>query len=171
MLQSKLNNYKNWWKELKPREQRLLTIGSLSLTIFVVYFFMWSPLNEATIKMRQQIKTSDQTLYSIEALNKEINDLLKEKNSLDQKNKSYSPAELISLLQNHIDKAGLKSELKQLKQTNNNNSEIHFQKVDFDKLSGLLIELNQQFGVKIIQVSIKNENIPGKVTADIVVSM
>lgn len=165
MLHYKLNKYKEWWNNLAQREQRLLLIGSISLTLFMIYIFFWSPLSAASELMRQRISKNEKLVVWMQAVNQEINELTQFKSA--DKNKSYSPVEMISVLQNQINRAHLQDQLTQIKQTGNDAIEIHFQKVNFDKLSAMLIKLSETQNITITQIAVKATNSSGFVSADV----
>jgi type II secretory pathway component PulM len=92
-----------------------------------------------------------------------------EKQSPGTTGKPVSPVVLLSLLQKQIDAAGLGQNLTQLKQSSNASIEIHFQKVGFDKLSGLLIDAAKRYNVSVVQMSAAADNgTPGVVNADLI---
>jgi general secretion pathway protein M len=49
---------KAWWQQLNTREQRLVSVMSVLISIFVVYSFIWQPLTEnikkTTLKLERQ---------------------------------------------------------------------------------------------------------------------
>ena len=46
---------KTWWQQLNIREQRLVTVMSVVISIFILYGLIWQPLNENIEKKKLKI--------------------------------------------------------------------------------------------------------------------
>ena len=84
------------------------------------------------------------------------------------KNKPVSIVVFLSQMQDKIKSAGLENTLTQLKQSANESIEMHFQKVEFDKLMSFLIAVMKEHPVSISRLSVAATDAPGVVSADIV---
>lgn len=56
-----LSSIKTWWQGLNLREQRLVLMMGLAVSVFLLYSFIWQPLNESLAK-------KERTLASRQAL-------------------------------------------------------------------------------------------------------
>jgi general secretion pathway protein M len=54
---------KTWWQQLKSAEQRLVTMMSFAVVLFLFYSLVWQPL-ENNINSTQQNLVRQQTLYT-----------------------------------------------------------------------------------------------------------
>lgn len=46
---------KTWWQQLDLREQRLVMLMSVLVSIFVLYSLIWQPMNESIVKHKTKI--------------------------------------------------------------------------------------------------------------------
>jgi type II secretory pathway component PulM len=155
---------KNWWSNLKVREQQAIMIGGTVIGVFIIYQFIWSALVNHVAAMRHQIVTEQKELVWMQAADKEIQQI---EGHSKNKGKSTTPVMLLSFLQKQINQTRLESQLSQLKQTSNDAVEMHFQKIEFDKFIRLLTIIIKEQPVSISQLSITAESAPGIVNADV----
>lgn len=156
---------KEWWAGLSLREKQAVAGGGVFLAIFIVYQWIWSPLVSQAAMMRKRIVTQQKSLLWMQAADKELQ---KAQGQSQTRNKSASPVVLLSVIQKQINHAGLESSLSQLKQASNESIEVHFQKVEFDKLVAMLTFLIKAQSISIAQMSVMAEGTPGIVNADVV---
>jgi type II secretory pathway component PulM len=159
---------KEWWASLALREKRAVTLGGSLLGIFIVYQFIWTPYTNYIGEMRDRIQKNEKMLVWMQSADKEIRKI--EAQSKNQ-NKPVALVVLLGLLQKQINTASLEQYLTLLKQASNESIEMHFQKVDFDKLMRLLTAIIKEHSVSISQMSAIALNEPGIVNADIVLKL
>lgn len=158
------NKIKDWWATLGIREKKAVSGAGIVLLIFAVYQFLWLPFQNQAIYLRKQIVSNEKTLLWMQTIDQRIS--ATRGNEHAQKT---SAVLLLGILQKEIESAGLQQSLMQLKQNNNGMIELHFQKVQFDELMKLLIQINKQHGTDIVQMSALADPSPGIVNADIYV--
>lgn len=159
---------KEWWAALAQRERQAVTIGSLFLLMFIIYQWIWTPYLQYVDDLRVKIGKDQKTLAWMQAADKEIKKLENQSNAKPQ---SVTTVALLSDMQKQIQQAGLETALTQLKQASNNTVEVHFQKVEFDKLIKMLANVVRAERVSISQLSAKIDNSPGIVNADILLKI
>lgn len=159
---------KEWWAGLAVRERQAISIGLCVVGIFIVYQWIWTPYLNHVDTMRKQISTDQKTLAWMQAADQEIQ---KVEGKSKGKNKITTPIVLLSVLQKQIKSAGFDKVLTQLKQTTNDTIEVGFRKIEFDKLMKFLITMTSDQGVTITQMSATSENLPGIVTAEILIKV
>lgn len=159
---------KSWWAGLALREKQGVALGGILLGLFIIYECTLSPLYTSVSDLREQITADQEILVWMRATDKEIQ---KAESGSRRKTKVLSPVMLLSVMQKQINHAGLDQYLTQLKQTNNQAVEVHFQKVSFDKLASLIIKVLKEENVSISQFSIAAENEPGVVSANLVLGV
>lgn len=169
---TKLNEYwvkiNDWWSALALREKQAVAVGGGALFIFLLYAIIWSPLSNGAASLRSRINTEQKTLAWMQAADKQLQKAEKETNT---KSKAVSPVVLLSLLQKQISDAELDQQLTQMKQATNDSIEMHFQKVDFDKVMQLLINVVKSYNVSISQLSAVSLSSPGITNIDVVLRL
>lgn len=159
---------KEWWLHLNLREKQAVFFGSIIVAIFILYQFIWSPYLEKVADMRQRIVTQQKNLLWMQSADKEIRDLQKH---ATKQQAVVSPVIFMSVMQKQIDNTGLSQYLTQLKQSTNDAVEVHFQKVEFDKLISLLMTVVKEQQVAVTQMSVVADSTPGIVNADIILKV
>lgn len=159
---------KDWWLNLSAREKQGVSIGGAFLAIFLIYALLWSPLVNHVADLRQRIEREKKLLVFMQTADKQIQQIEK---TTHQQTKSVSLVALLSILQKAINQRGLQQSLTQLKQGPNDTIEMHFQKVDFDKLMKLMLGIVRQYKMTISQMSAVAASVPGLVNADVVLSL
>ena len=159
---------KEWWSNLSLREKQAVGSGGSVLTVFIFYQLMWSPFLDHMALMRKKIQTDGKVLIWMEAADKQIQ---KVEGQAKPTTKTITPVILLGLLQKQINHAGLGQYLSNMKQGSNESVDIHFQKVEFDKLMTLLIAVIKEHHVFITQMSVTADITPGVVNADLTLSL
>lgn len=160
--------YKEWWANLASRERQMVVGGAIFLIIFIVYQGIWTPYLESVANLRKQIQTGQIMIEWMQATDNEIRQL---ETKTKGKQHSISPVVFLGQMQKEVNHIGLHDNLTQLKQSTNDSIEMHFQKVEFDKLMSLLISVVKEQSVSISQMSVTSDNTPGLVNADIILKM
>lgn len=165
-MKENLEKFKAWFSKLSLREKQAVSIGSVLLGIFIIYEAIWSPYLNHIQNMRQRIIAEQKNLLWMQSADK----VLDKMNHSATKTPPVSVVVFLSQMQKHIDQAGLASFLTQLKQSTNDSIEMHFQKVEFNKLMAFMIDVMQQRPVLVLQFSVTTAGSPGIVNADLVMS-
>jgi general secretion pathway protein M len=150
MMKDRLNQLQQWWSQLAEREKRMVSVGGVIVTIFILYAGMWHPFLSHLQTMRNRIHADQQTLRWMQEADKSLQKL---ENQTEKKNQAISPVALLGLLQKQINEAGLATNLTGLKQSGNDAIEIQFQKVDFDKLMSFLLVVAKSYKVSFTQMN------------------
>lgn len=85
----------------------------------------------------------------------------------DKPNKITSPVQLMGILKKEIARSGFEKNIVQLKQVANDSVEMQVQKVAFDKLMRMLVDISKTQSASITQMSTTAEAEPGIVSATI----
>jgi type II secretory pathway component PulM len=161
-------NIKEWWSNLALREKQAVMIGSSLLGLFILYSGIWSPFLNYIDSMRTRIVSEQKTLNWMQTADAEI---AKMKDHSGAKAKSVTPVVMLSLLQKQVTHDGLGPYMSQLKQTSNESIQMHFQKVEFDKLMAMLTTILKEQNVTISQMAVSAESTLGVVNADVTVKL
>ena len=152
---------KEWWHALAEREKWMISVGASFLGLFLIYIGIWSPILNHLDGMRNEITSRQKLLTWMQKTEIEI----KQREKQPQKNRVTSLVALLSLLQKQIEQAGLTENLTQLNQAATDGIEVRFQKIEFDKLSKLLINFSKDQPVMITKASIASTDDLGLVNA------
>ncbi len=167
-MKEALHKFKEWWAALGVREKKFVSIGCGVLLIFVLYQFVWLGLTNRVVFLRERIIKEQHMLTAMQAMDKEIQQLS------PSVRVASTPASVVTVLgavQKQINQAGLASALTGLKQGSHDAIEMHFQKVDFDKLMRTLVSVCEQNRVTITQLSATAQKESGTVNADIILAV
>lgn len=160
-----LAKLKEWWASLAMREKQMVSIGGSLLVLFIIYQWMWTPYLEHVATMRTKIAADQKTLLWMQAADTVMQKI--EGKSV-AKNKPVSLVVFLSQVQKQIKHDGLEQLLTQLKQSTNESIDIHFQKVEFEKLMKLIVAIMKTHPITITHLTLVAVGTPGYVNADIV---
>lgn len=156
--------FKAWWSQLALREQRMLAFGSVVVVFFILYAGIWMPIQSHLEEMRVSIKKNEKTLQWMQSADKALS---KVEGQAQEKKKTVTPVELLSIVQQTVEEAGLTSALTQSKQSSGESIILHFQKADFDRLMAMLIIILKEQNVTVTQFGAAATKDPGVVNADV----
>lgn len=163
-----INKFKAWWMPLAIREKQAVLIGGAAIILFLVYALIWSPLADHAESLRKQIKTGQKTLLFMQAAEQEISQNV---GAVVTTQVSSSPVQFLSYLQAELDSSGLTSSVTQIKQSSQDAITVKFEKVDFDRLMTLLINVMKTQRVSVDQLTAVAGNSPGIANVDLVLKL
>lgn len=155
---------KELWSQKSLREQQAISAGSLVLALFIIYECIWMPCINHLEGMRQHIASQQKTLVFMQSA-----DAVMQSGKAHDKQPPVSLVVFLSQMQKQIRLAGLEPFLVQLKQSANESVEIHFQKVEFDKLMTFLTATMKDYPVSVTQMTVVAQDVAGHVNAEMVV--
>src|SRR5262245_16878412 len=161
-----LEKLKQWWNPLATREKQAVLAGGSFLILLIFYMGIWQPLLHHIQVLRERVVSSEKTLSWMQSADNMLNKLNR---SAAQKNKPVSLVVFLSEMQNNVKQAGLDAFLTQLKQSSIDSIELHFQKVEFDKMMGLLMMVMKEYPVTVTRLSVVASDASGLVNADMVI--
>lgn len=159
---------KEWHAQLEQRERRMVNVGGAALAFAIFYVGIWSPFLGRVDGLRTTISGEQKTLAWMKDAQEKIKQLSAENSGGQQ---ASTPVEMLALLQERVDQAGMKDAMKQMKQTGNDAIQLQFKNVSFDQLIKLLIGVMKSSRVTITQFNIVAESTPGMVNADVMLSL
>lgn len=155
---------KEWWNNLLLRDKQFVFLGSVIITIFLIYLIIWSPLNNRVATLRNNVQHNKNLLVWMQAADKQIQAYA----NIPQANKNA--ASLLSIVQNEINQSALSKDLTQLHQVENDSVQLSFRDVDFDRLITWLTQLWLQHNITVTHASIKKTDAQGIVSAEIILN-
>lgn len=154
---------KEWWIHLSAREKQTLSFGGIVGFILLSYFLLWSPLENKVTRLREQIQKDQQLLIWMKAADKNIKAI--QKNAVSSFPKPS--ASLLSSVQNQINQSPIAGQLTQLRQAENDQVQLSFKQVHFDKLIVWLSDAWKEQGLIVAHITITPGSTPGMVSAEL----
>lgn len=152
----------DWWNQLAVREQRILVLGSLTLSLMLVYFLAWEPFSLEKQQLRQQLKGQRESLQWMQQAAAEIQ-------SLQAQQKTAAPSEaqtsLLTLVDQSIRSSILSSVSKRIEPKGNSQVRVDFTAVSFNDLLQWLTQLHNQHQVTISSLNLERLSEQGQVKA------
>jgi type II secretory pathway component PulM len=155
---------KQWWQELSLREKQSVSVGSIAIAIFIIYSWIWSPLDHKITAMRTQIEQNQKLLAWMEAADKQLANSAKQIQSASTTSTSKS---LLSVAQNQIKQSSLSNQSYRLRQAESDSVQLSFKQVDFDKLITWLSDASRQQNLMVSQLTVAPSDTPGIVSAEL----
>ena len=155
------------WLLLRPRERLVLIGGGLILTVVLVVFLFWLPLQERLLQQKQIVAERAATLQWMQQAGAEV-----EQWNASQvghlKIEQDGADSILSLVDQTARNQGLGDALKQVEPEGTERVRLSFDKVSFDKFMAWLALLDQENNVHVYQLTVQGEGTPGYVQARIV---
>ena len=148
------------FKQLAPREQLMLGIGTLLVIVIIGWSFVWSPLNNGAIDLDAEVAERSQ----------QVVDLRRAANlntSSAQGSILEATRSLIVLVDETARPLGLTSAFTRTNQDGADAISVSFRDARFDRLIGWLIDLEQAYGIAIVTANFSRTGNSGLVTGQI----
>jgi general secretion pathway protein M len=153
--------FKVWYAALEGRERRAVNIGGAALIFAIFYLGIWSPFLDRVNTLRQRITSEQKTLAWMQDADQKLSKLAGTGGGVQQR---ITPVAMLTVLQNQVQKFGMKEAVSELKQTTNDSIEMQFKNVSFDQMMKLLMAVMKDYRVTITQISATAEATPGQVS-------
>jgi len=161
---SLINTLNTKWETLETREQNSLKILSVAVSIFVLYFAIWSPA-QSFMETEQQLLEERKGLLS---LVKSSQKQLARSNSTGSTARTMNSQQLVSTVTNMA--RGQKLQLKRFEPSGENKVKVWVEDVSFDVLVTWLGKLEKSVNVTVEQISVEKQDKPGVVSARLTLS-
>lgn len=151
-----------WWKQLAERDRRILIIGSVIVSAFLVWSFAWHPLALKQAQLVERLENARLDLAYVRVAEAEVERLRTAgvQSRADRQGKS-----LLALVDVSARGAGLDSVLKRLEPVGSNSVRASFEFVSFDSLIAWIEQLARDYGVQITDFSADRVDATGLVNA------
>lgn len=163
-----MNQLKMLWASLDDRQKKWATIVGAVLGFLLYYLAVWEPIHDNVLRLRQQI-TSDQALL---VWMKEAQQTIKKSKAQAPKTQTATTpnnTSLLTLAEQSVKKQQLAGSIKEIKQVNNDNVQLRFDKVVYVDFIKWLDQFQAENRVSIEKVKIRHTDVAGTVNADLVI--
>ena len=155
---------KEWWFGLQASERRTLTIGGVALTLMLIYFAGWAPLQESVVSLQSQVQEQHALKQWMENSAAEVQRLRSGGAAGGQA--SSGGRSLLSLVDQTAKGAQLGNSLKRLEPEGENGVKVWLEQVAFDDMMGWLGQLEQKYAITVSTITIERQS-AGRVDAHI----
>ncbi len=141
--------------KLSLREKRIVLFGGFFILIFLMYELIWSPIANKHESLRHNILRDQALLTWMKEADQHIT-----ARAQTQPIKS-STESLLSEVQIQLEKSDFSKLFSQLKQAEDNSVQVSFEKINFDQLMGWLVEMQNQFGWNVTDITVTKTETSG----------
>lgn len=157
----------NWWASLTLRERWIVAAGAGAGVILLFYAFVWYPLQNGLSELRQSVVS----LRNDVAWMRQAADDVKRLSAAAEQDGQDAPARdesLLVLVDRTARTAGLGSAVKRVEPQSNNQLQVSLEQVSFDQMIRWLGDLEQDYGVAIVNAVVDRQAESGRVDARLV---
>lgn len=148
-----MDSLRDWWQGLLPREQQLVSVAGVFVVIAVIYWGVWTPINDAEKQSIAKVEAQQQTLSKVKGL---VNKIV----SLKQGEGKTYRGSLSAAANQTAAKYGL---VITRMQPQNNKIQIWMDEVPFQALMNYLNDLVQLKGLSLDSIDLSETEQPGLV--------
>ena len=146
-MQAQLNQYIKqyqgqallWWRKREPREQQLLAAMAVMLVIFIFWYGIWQPLQQATVRAETRLAAQEETFRFVMESTAQVERL--RKSAPEQRSQPIRAAQLSGFVSRTS--AAHDLEVSRL-QPQNETLQIVFNEADFNNVLAFLAELDER---------------------------
>lgn len=144
---------KAWWQQLNTREQRLVLLLSVFVVIFVIYAYVWQPLNDNIEKSKKSIKRKQDLLTWVQENTTRYQQA--------QQNGSTNTRESLSSIVNRTSKMN-NINIDRM-QPQGDDLQVWIDEISFNQLLSWLATLSQSHGLKVKSIDLNKAEQQGVV--------
>lgn len=160
-----LDNLRNWFDGLEPRERMMVLVGGTALAITLVYLMIVEPYIEHRRDLGQRLDTQRDTLTWMEGAKAEIQAL--EGAGHETTAGGDDQRSLFAVVDESAQEADLSQAVSQLTQGADNSVQVSLDGGRFDHTMRWLEALEVRYGVKVERISFEPSDDPGRINASL----
>jgi general secretion pathway protein M len=153
---------KQWFGNLAPREQLLVSLAAVLTVIVLVYLLVWLPLETANSRLESRVESQREIVSELRQLQGRVP-------APSGGSGTRAPTEagqsLVVVVDSTVRQRGLGTTLKRSQPTGADSIRVVFENASFDTLVGWLGQLANGHAIRIDSASFSNRPEPGRVDA------
>ena len=157
----RINELRDWFYGLQPREKLYLVGGAAALVLMIVYLSLWQPLTSSVARLQEAVTQQRKDLLWMHAAGSAVKQL-QQNNQGRMSNRS-----MLAVVDQAIATANLKGGLQRMEPDGQNTVKLWLNKSPFDQIVGMLGQLEQAQGIAVQTVAITTVDGVGLVDARI----
>lgn len=146
-----MKQWQLYWASLQQREQQLLTIAAVVLSIGAFYWLVWQPLHQSRQNQQLAVQTAQQQLVWLQAQLPKLS----QTNTAVRANNSLTEVISQSSREFNIQVSRM--------QPQNDQLQLSLEDVPFEPLLSWLHQLQYQHGLRLVQFEVAASDVPGTV--------
>jgi general secretion pathway protein M len=150
---------RDWYAQLNQREQLSVLVLGLAVLLYVLYMFIWSPLDEKRSALTEQNRSLTSSLTSVDAM---VSEVLR----LRKTGVSATAGRNLTVLINQSTRSRQIS-VSRLQPNSRGELQVRLENAAFDDLLGWLYDMEYKEGLLIREVSITEGGGVGRVNATV----
>lgn len=139
-----------WWQSLQQREQRLVLICAVVISLFLFYWVVWQPVHQSKALNERALQQAEQQLVWLHSV---LPQLQQSGVSIERTSGSLSQILTSSARQHGIRVSRM--------QPQNEQMQLVLDDVPFEKLIQWLHDLHYQHGLRLVNLDVSLSNQPG----------
>ena len=156
---------KERWQQLSSREQQLVILMAIAVSITLFYFLFWSPLQEGISDGKNRYKAQTSALIQIQKQAAEAKAIRASGRKSGAKVKDSTT--LLGLIERTAQQNQLKSALQKVQPDGKDGARVWLENASFDQAIQWLSVLVSRHGITINEISIERQDNPGRVNSRI----
>lgn len=144
---------KEWWFGLQASERRTLTAGGIVLTLALIYFAGWEPLQEEVATLEREVQEQQALKRWMEQSAAEVQQL----RSSGAGQGLGAGHSLLTVVDQTARSGQLAPSLKRLEPEGEGSVKVWLEQAAFDEMMGWLATLEQQYGVTVATITIERQ--------------
>lgn len=157
---------KEWWNNLSQRDQFVMIIGGIAMSLLMIYSLVWSPLDERVNELNKEVTYQKQLLHWMSGAQKELHQASKQKKQAQ----SIDNSALLGATVDALKTAKLDKYAYQIEQTEAGKIKLNYASVPFDLLLKWSIDFWSSYQVVMSELDITPLDKPGFVKAQLIFS-
>ena len=159
MSNAVVQQLRNAWGMLEPRERRLAMIGGAVLALILIYLMLLVPLNQQLTRLRNSVPEAQLQLAQMRAQAATVQPLRGRTAS------PPAPGTLVSVIDQSATGHGLRKQLSRLEADGSNSAQITADAVSFNSLITWLSELREAHAIVVDNLTLDAHSVAGTVNA------
>lgn len=146
---------KEWWAGLQAQEQRTLLIGGIALSVMVVYFLIWEPVNNEVASLEKQVAEQK----AIKTWMQQAAVDVKQMQSSGKRQTISGGRSMLAVVDQTVKRSGLGGSLKRLEPEGDSAVRVWLEKASFDDAMRWLIQIEDQYGLRADSLTIDRKDV------------
>ena len=156
---------KEQWQQLSLREKRLVIITAIVVSITLVYFMIWEPLQDGIETSRVRVTAQSNTLQQIQNQSAEARQLRANKTRAGAN--ARAGGSLLVITERTAQQKNLKSSLQKVQPEGQDGVRVWVENAAFDQLIDWLALLENKNTIYVSEIIIERQKEPGRINSRI----
>ncbi len=159
----------NYWAQLRPREQLLLSLGAVVGLAAALFLLAWEPVMQERQRLEQSVAEQRQLVAWLQQAAREVEQLRQSKPAANG-NRMRGGRSLLALIDSTAKQGRLGEALKRVEPDGSGRVRVWLDEAAFDDLVRWLGQLRQRYAVQVDSIAIDKDERRGRVNARVVFS-